>query len=102
MSEHDPSIDHGLSDFDVNHRFVTSFVYQLPFGRGKKFGGNMNKAVDFALGGWQVTDITTFQKGFPFSVLANDKLGLLTTFTQRANLVPGCNPNGGFHKITNE
>ena len=102
MNEHDPSIDHGLSDFDVNHRFVTSFVYQLPFGRGKKYGSNMNKAADIALGGWQLTGITTFQKGFPFSVLANDKLGLLTTFTQRANLVPGCNPNSGFHKGVNE
>lgn len=98
MDEHNPRLDHGLSDFDVKHRFVTSFVYQLPFGRGKKFGGGMNKAADFAVGGWQVTGITTFQKGFPFSVLANDQLGLLTTFTQRANLVPGCNPNSGFHK----
>src|SRR5215469_15828121 len=102
MDEHNPRLDHGLSDFDVNQRFVTSFVYQLPFGRGKKFAGNINKAADLAIGGWQVTGITTFQKGFPFSVLANDKLGLLTTFTQRANLVPGCNPNSGFHKSLTE
>jgi hypothetical protein len=102
MNEHNPSLDHGLSDFDVNHRFVTSFVYQLPFGRGKKYGNSMNKAADLALGGWQVTGITTFQKGFPFSVLANDKFGLLTTFTQRANLVSGCNPTGGLHKSINE
>ena len=102
MDEHNASLDHGRSDFDVNHRFVTSFVYQLPFGRGKRFGSNLHKAADVALGGWQVTGITTFQKGFPFSVLADDKLGLLTTFTQRANLVPGCNPNGGFHKSVNE
>jgi hypothetical protein len=102
MNEHNPSQDHGLSDFDVNHRFVTSFVYQLPFGRGKKFGSNMNRAADLALGGWQLTGILTFQKGFPFSVLANDNLALLTTFTQRANLVPGCDPNGGFHQSINE
>jgi hypothetical protein len=102
MDEHNPRLDHGLSDFDVNQRFVTSFVYQLPFGRGKKFGGNMNKAADLAVGGWQMTGILTFQKGFPFSVLANDQFGLLTTFTQRANLVSGCNPNGGFHKSISE
>jgi len=94
MDEHNPRLDHGLSDFDVNQRFVTSFVYQLPVGRGKKFGGNMNRAADLAVGGWQVTGITTFQKGFPFSVLANDQFGLLTSFTQRANLAPGCNPSG--------
>jgi hypothetical protein len=62
----------------------------------------MNKAADLAVGGWQVTGITTFQKGFPFSVLANDQFGLLTTFTQRANLASGCNPNGGFHKSISE
>jgi outer membrane receptor protein involved in Fe transport len=102
MDETNPRLDYGRSDFDVNHRFVTSFVYQLPIGRGKKFGGNMGKAADLAIGGWQVTGILTFQKGFPFSVLANDQNGLLTTFTQRANLVAGCNPSGGFTKSINE
>ena len=104
MDEHNIRLDYGRSSYDVNQRFVTSFVYQLPFGRGKKFGGSMNKAADLAVGGWQVTGITTFQAGFPFDVLADDKLGLLTTFTQRANLVPGCNPGGGngFHKSITE
>jgi len=94
MDEHNTRLDYGRSDFDVPHRFVLSAVYQLPFGRGKKYGNSMNRAADLALGGWQLTTITTFQKGFPFSVLANDSFGLLTTFTQRANLVSGCNPNG--------
>jgi hypothetical protein len=102
MDENNAHLDYGRSDFDVNHRFVTSLVYQLPLGRGKHFGGNMNRAADLAVGGWQVTAITTFQKGFPYSILANDKFGLLTTFTQRANLVSGCDPNSGFHKSINE
>jgi hypothetical protein len=102
MNEHDPALDYGRSDFDVNHRFVTSLVYQLPVGRGRHFGANMNRAADLAVGGWQVTAITTFQKGFPYSILAADKLNLLTTFTQRANLVPGCDPNSGFHKSITE
>ena len=102
MNEHDAHLDYGRSDFDVDQRFVTSLVYQLPVGRGKRFGGNMNRAADLAIGGWQVTGITTFQAGFPYSSLANDKFGLLTTFTQRSNLVAGCNPNSGFHKSINE
>jgi hypothetical protein len=104
MDEHNIRLDYGRSSYDVDHRFVTSLVYQLPFGRGKKFGSSMNKAADLVVGGWQVTAITTFQAGFPFDVLADDKLGLLTTFTQRANLVPGCNPGGGngFHKSITE
>jgi outer membrane receptor protein involved in Fe transport len=102
MNENDQALDYGRSDFDVSQRFVTSLVYQLPVGRGRHFGSNMNRAADLAIGGWQVTAITTFQAGFPYSILANDKLGLLTTFTQRANLVPGCDPNSGFHKSINE
>ena len=102
MNENNAALDYGRSDFDVNHRFVASFVYQLPIGRGKHFLGNMNRVADLAIGGWQVTGITTFQKGFPYSILANDKLGLLTTFTQRANLVAGCDPNSGFTKSLNE
>ena len=104
MDEHNIRLDYGRSSYDVDQRFVTSFVYQLPFGRGKKFGGSMNKAADLVVGGWQVTAITTFQAGFPFDVFADDKWRLLTTFTQRANLVPGCRPGGGngFHKSITE
>jgi hypothetical protein len=101
MVERDPARDYGLSDFDVNQRFVTSFVYQLPVGKGRRYLNGANRAVDLALGGWQVTGITTFQKGFPFSVLANDKLGLLTTFTQRATQAGQAYPSG-FHKSINE
>jgi hypothetical protein len=87
MDEHNPRRDYGLSDFNVDHRFVASAVYQLPIGRGKHYGNDMNKAADFAVGGWQVTAITTFQKGFPFSVLCNDNFGLLLSFTQRCNQI---------------
>jgi hypothetical protein len=97
MDEHNPRLDYGLSDFDVNHRFVTSFVYQLPVGRGKHYGNSMSKAADLAIGGWQITGITTFQKGFPFSVLCNDNFGLLLSFTQRCNQV---GPAGSQHSIT--
>ncbi|MGA8274238.1 MAG: TonB-dependent receptor [Candidatus Sulfotelmatobacter sp.] len=95
MDEHDPRLDYGPSDFDVPQRFVASYVYQLPIGRGKRYASGMNKAADAAVGGWELTGVTTFQKGFPFSVLCNDTLGLLITFTQRCNQVgdPG-SPHG--------
>jgi hypothetical protein len=57
----------------------------------------MNKAADLAIGGWQITGITTFQKGFPFSVLCNDNLGLLLSFTQRCNQIGDA---GSEHSIT--
>jgi hypothetical protein len=72
----------------VDHRLVSSFVYELPIGRGKKFGGNLPKAADLVIGGWQVNAIATFQRGFPLTVTAADVGGLNDTFgTNRADLV---------------
>jgi hypothetical protein len=91
MNNHDPSLDYGPSDFDVDHRFVASYIYDLPFGRGKKYAGTVNRATELAIGGWELTGITTFQTGFPFSITANDVDGLLDTQFQRGSLTPGCN-----------
>ncbi|HEY6401200.1 MAG TPA: carboxypeptidase regulatory-like domain-containing protein [Blastocatellia bacterium] len=80
--------DRGLSEFDVDHRLVSSLVYELPIGRGKKFGGKLPKAVDLVIGGWQINAIATFQRGFPLTISAADLGGLNDTFnTNRADLV---------------
>ncbi len=100
MDSADPKLDYARSDFDVGQRFVASYAYMLPVGRGQRFGGSMNRVADAAVGGWEWTGIGTFQKGFPFSVLASDLNGLLMTPIQRANLTG--NPNSGFHKSTAE
>jgi hypothetical protein len=80
--------DRGRSEFDVDHRLVSSLVYELPIGRGRKFGGNLPKAADLVIGGWQVNAIATFQHGFPMTITAADVGGLNDTFnTNRADLV---------------
>jgi Carboxypeptidase regulatory-like domain len=80
--------DRGRSEFDVDHRLVSSFVYELPVGRGKKFGSDLPKIADVVIGGWQVNAIATFQRGFPMSITAADVGGLNDTFgTNRADLV---------------
>jgi hypothetical protein len=94
MNNHDPGLDYGPSDFNVDHRFVASYIYQLPIGRGKKIAGGVSRTADLLVGGWQVTGITTFQTGFPFSIGASDASGLLHTDFQRANLTPGCDVHG--------
>lgn len=90
MDNSRPSLDYGRSDFDVPQRFVTSYVYELPLGRGKKFGADMNRAADLAVGGWQLTGIATFQKGFPYEVTAPDIQGIAGSGGMRANIIPGC------------
>jgi Carboxypeptidase regulatory-like domain/TonB dependent receptor-like, beta-barrel len=59
--------ERGLSDFDLRHRMVVSYIYELPFGKGKKFLSTGNRAAEGFLGGWQVNGITTAQSGFPFT-----------------------------------
>jgi carboxypeptidase family protein len=59
----------GLAPQDVRHRFVMSYVYELPFGRGKHFGGSATGALQQVIGGWQVNGITTLQSGQPFTAL---------------------------------
>ncbi len=91
MNNHDPVLDYGPSDFNVPYRFVTSYVYQLPFGRGKQFASQINKVADLAIGNWQLTGIATFQKGFPYGISASDIDSIQGTVAPRANITPGCN-----------
>lgn len=58
-------LERSLATFDIPQRLVFSFNYQFPFGRGKAFGANMNKAVDAFIGGWEVSSILTFSAGYP-------------------------------------
>jgi Carboxypeptidase regulatory-like domain/TonB-dependent Receptor Plug Domain len=65
----DLAAEKGLAAQDVRHRFVMSYVYELPFGRGKHFGSEATGVVGQLIGGWQVNGITTFQTGQPFTAL---------------------------------
>ena len=61
--------DYGYSSFNVPNRFVTSVLYELPFGQGRQFantGGIMNQVV----GGWQLGSIVTWQSGFAVNTTA--------------------------------
>ena len=58
----------GLSSFDVKLNNVTSVVYQLPFGKGREFGANMNPVLDAFAGGWELTSINTAHTGMPLDV----------------------------------
>jgi hypothetical protein len=95
MDNHNTKLDWGPSDFDVDQRFVTSFVYNLPIGRGKRIASGANRAEELLVGGWEVTGITTFQTGFPFGVTSSDIGGVQGTVAPRPNKVAGCNPHSG-------
>jgi hypothetical protein len=96
LNNHDVDRDHGLSGFDVAHRFVASFVWNLPFGKGEKWAGDASGLKQALIGGWQVNGIYLLQGGFPISVFAADVGGVLDSFgTNRANIVGDINAGGG-------
>jgi hypothetical protein len=55
--------ERGLAEFDIKQRFVASYIYELPFGHGRRWGANWNKAADLILGGWQLSGIHVLQGG---------------------------------------
>jgi len=60
-----PEDDYGPVPFTRRHRFVATFLYQLPVGRGRTFGGGMGRGLDLLAGGWDIAGVALLQSG-PF------------------------------------
>ncbi|MDX1979518.1 MAG: hypothetical protein SFV51_04560, partial [Bryobacteraceae bacterium] len=58
---------HVISDLDRTQRFTLAAMYELPFGRGKRFGGTMPRWLDLAAGGWQFQALYQGQTGAPLN-----------------------------------
>ena len=66
-----PELDRGNADTDVRHRFTFANVWDLPFGRNRRWGSDMPSGLDVAIGGWQFNNIVTWQSGPVFNVTCN-------------------------------
>ena len=62
--------DYGNTAYTHRHRFLATFLYELPYGKGRRFGSNSNKFVDGVLGGWQVAGVIIAQSGSYMTILA--------------------------------
>jgi hypothetical protein len=63
----DARLARGPSNNNRTHVFFLSSLYELPFGRGRKFGGDAHRAVDLFLGGWQINGTYSWMSGQPFT-----------------------------------
>ncbi len=91
-NQNDLASNRGLTDTDVRHRFVSSYLYQLPFGRGRHFGAQTPAIVDAIFGGWQLGGILTLQSGFPYSVTVSSDRANVGRTGQRPDLRAGISP----------
>jgi hypothetical protein len=93
----DPNLEYGNADFDVRQRFVFSYEYDLPFGRGKAFGGGSSGVLNQIIGNWQMAGVLSLATGNYYTatdiegVSNSDCGGTVGFYCTRPNLVG--NPN---------
>jgi hypothetical protein len=98
------NLDWGLSQIDLANNFSASILYDLPFGRGKKFGNDWSGVTNTVLGNWQVTLIERITSGFAVPLIdSNNQSGVFfnnggngNNFT-RPDQVAGCDTQAGSH-----
>jgi hypothetical protein len=87
MNTYEPEWNYGPAFFDARHNFVFSANYELPFGKGRKWGGDSSALVDAILGGWRLSGIFQARSGFPITVTDGANRSLQG---QRGNERPNC------------
>jgi hypothetical protein len=65
-----PNQNRAVSDFDATHQFNANWVYDVPVGKGKRFGGAMGGFANALLGGWSLSGLWRYSTGYPFSLLS--------------------------------
>ncbi|WP_164981638.1 TonB-dependent receptor [Silvibacterium dinghuense] len=97
------TLQRGNSDWNITNRFVSGFEYDIPFGRGRKFGSNLNRVADAFFGGWQTGGILTLESGPWYTVNQNYDSAhngfICGNCRQRPDVVPGQSANQGPHKV---
>jgi len=63
-----------LNSNDRTHVFALSYIYDIPFGKGKTFGNNLNPILDAVAGGWRIAAVHHYQSGTPLGVTCGQNL----------------------------
>jgi hypothetical protein len=95
-----PNQNYGNADFDIRHRFVFSYVYELPFGRGRYLGGDASGFLNQIIGNWQMAGVVSAATGNYYTAtdiqpVANaDCGGTVGFYCSRPNIVgdPNAHP----------
>jgi Carboxypeptidase regulatory-like domain len=83
-----------VSDFDNRHQFNANWVWELPFGRSKRYASGMNRVANAVVGGWTISGLWRWSSGYPFTVSSG--FGWATNFElQSAAVLTGAPPKTG-------
>ena len=77
--------NYAWSDFDRRHSLLGTYVYELPFGKGKPFGGDSPAVLNYIISGWQIAGTLRVTSGRPFTVFSG-----LNTLSQTAGSFANC------------
>src|SRR5262245_14471042 len=104
LNADDPRPTEIISGSDRPHRFTMSGIYELPFGKGRKFFGGANKAASYVISGWQISTVYQYQSGVPIGfgnifftgnfrdiALSGDEQSLSQWFNTNAGFVTASN-----------
>jgi hypothetical protein len=96
QNAYDQKADYGRCISDIASAFNGYMIYELPFGRGKRFAGDANSILNQVIGGWSIASTFNIHSGFAINPAANDQSGtgggVGAAF--RPNCVPGADQNG--------
>ena len=88
----DRHLNYAWSDFDRRHVVQGTYVWELPFGKGKHFGTD-SKLLDLVIGGWQVSGTTIWMSGRPFTVYSG--INTVSNVVQSTANCNGCSRHLG-------
>ena len=96
-----PWLERSLSTFDIPHVVQFSYSYDLPFGHGRTFLGNMPRWAEVIIGGWKTNGVWRISDGRPLTFTVSDGVALPTYGTQRPNIVGTPKRNHGSDWVDN-
>lgn len=81
-----PRLNYAAADFDNTHVINGYFVYDLPFGHGRRFAAQLNRVADALIGGWEIAGDGLWQSGRPLTIYSGSN-----TFSDRVQTPASCN-----------
>jgi len=68
INSFDPELNYGISDFDIRHQINVNWIWDVPFGHGRKFASGAPGFLNQIIGDWSIAGLGRWTSGFPFNV----------------------------------